>query len=87
MTEVKVSFAQSIISTLIDQIILGAGSTALVYLIDFILRKGPGLYFADIFSAIFIVYVVATLIYNSVMVATKKATVGQKLQQLMVVSK
>ncbi|MDP4145779.1 MAG: RDD family protein [Bacillota bacterium] len=84
MTEEKIGFAQSFIATIIDQIILGAGSTALVYLIDFIMRKGPGLYIAEIFQAIFIIYIVATIIYNSVLVAKKKATIGQKFQGLVV---
>ncbi|MBV4424333.1 hypothetical protein [Clostridium tyrobutyricum] len=68
--------------SIIDTIVTGVVSIAIVYLIDLILRLAAGYYIADMKSMFIIVFIIVLILYPFVMSKTKfRATLGEKFSK------
>jgi hypothetical protein len=68
--------------SIIDTIVTGVVSIAIVYLIDLILRIAAGYYIADMKSMFIIVFIIVLILYPFVMSKTKfRATLGEKFSK------
>ena len=81
---IKPRFIDAFKASLIDIILVGAVSTAGVYLAD-VLLKLAGFSIAQKFQMSFIVFMVVMLLYMSIMESSKKsATIGKKISGLII---
>ncbi|WP_278381778.1 hypothetical protein [Clostridium tyrobutyricum] len=68
--------------SIIDTIVTGVVSIAIMYLIDLILRLAAGYYIADMKSMFIIVFIIVLVLYPFVMSKTKfRATLGEKFSK------
>ena len=68
--------------SIIDTIVTGVVSIAIMYLIDLILRLAAGYYIADMKSMFIIVFIIVLILYPFVMSKTKfRATLGEKFSK------
>lgn len=80
----KASFIESFESVMIDELILAGVSFVLLYVVDYIL-KYFGYQVAQKGNMVFIIFVVVTLLYVSIMESTKSGnTFGKKVNKLKV---
>ncbi|MBV4436725.1 hypothetical protein [Clostridium tyrobutyricum] len=76
------SFNKRLKWSIIDTIVTGVVSIAIVYLIDLILRLAAGYYIADMKSMFIIVFIIVLILYPFVMSKTKfRATLGEKFSK------
>ena len=76
-SERKPNFFASCAAAISDAVIIGVLSFVLLYVIDFILRKIVGVYIVDKNQMLFILYVVVSLLYVSILESTLGFTVGK----------
>ena len=73
----KPGFFASCAATISDAIIIAVLAYVLVYVVDFILRKAAGLYIVEKNQMLFLLYVVVSLLYVSILESTLGFTVGK----------
>ena len=76
-SERKPNFFASCAAAISDAVIIGVLSFILLYVIDFILRKIVGVYIVDKNQMLFILYVVVSLLYVTILESTLGFTVGK----------
>jgi uncharacterized RDD family membrane protein YckC len=75
----KVSFIKSLSAAVLDSVIVGIISIVVFYIFDVLLKLG-GYYVAQKISMIFLLFVVVSILYTSIMEAQKNGiTFGKKL--------
>ena len=75
--EKKPSFFASCAATVSDAIIIAVLAYALMYIVDFILRNTVGLYIIEKNQMLFLLYVIVSLLYVSILESTLGFTVGK----------
>jgi cation transport ATPase len=76
----KSPFLKSLLATVVDEVIIGIISVALLYLTDFILRAA-GYFISGKISMLFIIFVVVSILYPIIMECSKKGnTIGRSLK-------
>lgn len=73
----KPSFFSTCAATISDAVIIAVLAYVLVYVVDFILRKAAGLYVVEKNQMLFLLYVVVSLLYVSILESTLGFTVGK----------
>ncbi len=77
--ETKVSFMKSFSAIIVDEIIVGIISIVLFYILEGLLRLG-GYFISQKINMVFLLFVVASILYVSIMETAKAGkTVGKKL--------
>lgn len=75
----KPSFIHSLLSQLVDQVVIGVISTAVLYLFDLLLRLITGYYVSEKGSVLFIIYVLVNILYVSIIEASQGSTIGKNI--------
>lgn len=73
----KPSFFASCAATISDAVIIVVASYILMYVVDFILRIAVGLYIVEKSQMLFLIYVVVSLLYVSILESKLGFTVGK----------
>ena len=81
----KPSFIASCAATISDAIIIGVLAYVLLYVVDFILKNALGLYIVEKNQMLFILYIVVSLLYVSVLESILGFTVGKTVFGIKVV--
>lgn len=82
----KVSFGDAFIATIVDIITTGLISAVGLFIFNSILKVAAGYYVKEVIPMFFIVYLIVTLLYGSLMQSSKNAdTVGKRVARLRVI--
>ena len=80
--EPKVSFIKSLSAIALDEVLIGIISILLFYIFEALLRLG-GYFISQKINMIFVLFVVVSILYTSIMEASKAGkTIGKKLLNL-----
>ncbi|MBC8062946.1 MAG: RDD family protein [Clostridiaceae bacterium] len=81
----KPGFFASCAATISDAIIIGVLSFILMYIVDFIMQKTVGLYVVEKGQMLFLLYVIVSLLYVSILESRLGFTVGKTVFGIKVV--
>lgn len=82
----NISLKDTFLASLIDVVLTGVVSTAILFLLDGILRITAGYYISAKISMLAIIYLIVFIIYTSIMESSKNAnTIGKRAANLKII--
>lgn len=82
----RITFKDTLLASVIDVVLTGVVSTAILFLLDGILRITAGYYISAKISMLAIIYLIVFIIYTSIMESSKNAnTIGKRAANLKVI--